>query len=215
MVKLSNQIADGYVIADSVRAVLIEEHLDSDGDDISDDEELALLNSDPNNAFSQDSTDTLSDADFDTDGDGFANLYEIEADYDPLDIESTPPPSSELNTLDGNVKVNGAILLTPKLTQPFICSETSRGSIYYDDNLQSPMICNGEQWDEFKGIQGERGLKADKGLVGLTGLQGAKGETGDRSHKGLQVLQGRKVRKVRKECRDQKGNLVLQAQGQK
>lgn len=43
---------------------------------------------------------------------------------------------------EGNECTNGSLLLTPKLTEPFICSETSRGSIYYDNTFQNPMFCN-------------------------------------------------------------------------
>ncbi|KZN63248.1 hypothetical protein N473_17625 [Pseudoalteromonas luteoviolacea CPMOR-1] len=192
VVKLSNQHANGFIIADAVQAVLQEPLADSDNDGIVDNDEITLLNSDPNNPFSQDPTGHLNDADFDSDGDGFANLYEIKTGFDPLDINSVPPLSSEQNTFTGNVTIDGAILLSPKLAEPFICSQISRGSIYYDENLDSAMICNGQQWSEFRGPQGEKGRQGDVGAQGPQGLQGIAGVQGERGPQGIPGLKGDK-----------------------
>ncbi|WP_268407858.1 golvesin C-terminal-like domain-containing protein [Alteromonas sp. a30] len=189
-VRLSNQNANGFVIADAVRVVMQEVLLDSDGDGIVDKDEADFLNSNPNDAFSQDPSGQLSDADFDSDGDGFGNLYEIESGSDPLDANSIPPLSSEENTFSGNVAINGAILLTPKLTQPFFCNDNSRGSIYYDDNLNSPLICDGQQWSEFRGIPGEKGEQGERGIQGIPGEKGEQGERGIQGIAGERGIQG-------------------------
>ncbi|MDK1290326.1 hypothetical protein [Pseudoalteromonas umbrosa] len=194
-VKLSNHNANGFVIADAVQAVLQESLIDSDNDGIVDNDEITLLNSDPNSPFSLDPTGHLNDAQFDSDGDGFTNLYEIKTGFDPLDINSVPPISSEQNTFSGNVTIDGAMLLTPKLVAPFICSQASRGSIYYDEHLDTAMICNGQQWSEFKGPQGEKGLKGDVGEQGPQGLQGLQGVAGVQGERGLQGIPGLKGEK--------------------
>ncbi|MCG7534948.1 hypothetical protein [Pseudoalteromonas sp. OOF1S-7] len=196
LVKLSNSGSDGHVIADGVKAVLFQLNADSDLDLINDQDEASLLNSDPNDAFSLDPGKKLNDAHFDSDGDGFSNAYEIKMRFDPLDPNSTPPVSSQQHTFSGNITVDGAILLTPKLTQPFMCSEVNKGSFYFDDSLNTPMICDGESWQAFRGAQGlpgsdgadgaqgEQGSAGPKGEPGVQGPQGPVGETGEQGPKG-------------------------------
>ncbi len=217
-VKLSNLNADGYVIADSIKIDLVTELLDVDGDGITDEDELSILLSNPTDPFSLDPEQTLNDAQFDSDGDGFTNLYEIQSGTNPLDDQSIPPISTAENTLDGHVTINGAILLTPQLTQPFVCSSFSRGSIYYDDHLQSPMICNGEQWNEFRGPKGDTGAQGIQGLQGLQGIQGVPGEQGEKGipgekgDKGEQGLTGLTGPQGPKGDKGEKGDTVVVSQ---
>ncbi len=65
-------------------------NVDSDGDGLFDDEELAL-GTDPNNVDSD--GDGINDDAEDTDGDGFSNLLEAQNLTDPADSNSTPPAS--------------------------------------------------------------------------------------------------------------------------
>lgn len=190
-VRLNNVDRNGaFVIADAIEFIPA---ADSDSDGVSDDDEINLLFSDPNNAFSLDTTRRLNDALFDSDGDGFSNISEINQGFDPTDPSSFPPISSQDNITDGNVTINGAILLTPQLVEPFLCDESTRGAIYYDDFLDGPLICNGVEWSEFRGragTDGRDGVDGAPGRDGVDGQDGAQGIQGEQGPQGEQGIQG-------------------------
>ncbi|MCE2028666.1 hypothetical protein [Sessilibacter corallicola] len=193
LVTINNLGADNRVVADAIMVTLNADLTDTDGDGLSDEQEINVFSSDPNNAFSLDVSGFLNDAHFDSDGDGFSNIDELRRGFDPLDSNSVPPISSSDNTFDGNVTVEGAVLLTPQLTEPFFCEADTRGAIYFDDFLNGPLICNGIEWLEFRGpagIDGANGIDGEQGPIGLTGPQGPQGEPGIIGLTGPQGPQG-------------------------
>ncbi|GAA6167221.1 hypothetical protein [Sessilibacter corallicola] len=193
LVTINNLGADDRVVADAIMVTLNADLTDTDGDGLSDEQEINVFSSDPNNAFSLDVSGFLNDAHFDSDGDGFSNIDELRRGFDPVDSNSVPPISSSNNTFDGNVTVEGAVLLTPQLTEPFFCEGDTRGAIYFDDFLNGPLICNGIEWLEFRGpagIDGANGTDGEQGPIGLTGPQGPQGEPGIIGLTGPQGPQG-------------------------
>lgn len=192
-VRLNNQNSDGFVIADAVQFVSV---TDSDQDGLSDEDEINVFFSDPNSAISLDPTGRLNDALFDSDGDGISNINELLQGFDPLDPNSSPPISTQDNILSGNVTIDGAVLLTPQLVEPFLCESDTRGAIYYDDFLNGPLICNGVEWSEFRGAagidgqDGEQGIQGVPGRDGTDGQDGEQGPPGEQGEQGIQGLQG-------------------------
>ncbi|GAA6167887.1 hypothetical protein [Sessilibacter corallicola] len=198
-VRLNNLDANGFVIADAVMAQLQTDGVDSDSDGLSDDVENVIFQSDPNFAFSLDSSGLLNDGLFDSDEDGVANAVEINLGFDPLDPNSKPSAAELANIFDSTVVIDGALIFTPQLTEPFLCDSQTRGAIYYDDFLNSPLICDGVIWSEFRGVAGidgqdgavgPQGDVGPQGPIGLTGPQGPIGFPGPVGPQGEQGPQG-------------------------
>jgi len=148
---------------------------DFDNDGVSEEGEQNILMSDPNDAFSLDPSGLLNDGDFDSDGDGASNALEINAGTDPLDASLFPSPFAQENTVSGHLAVDGALQLIPQDTAPFVCADTTSGSVYYDAALNFPIWCNSAEWVEF---QGEAGPEGPQGPIGLSGSAGSQGPQG-------------------------------------
>lgn len=160
---------------DNVSVQVVEATPDTDHDGIADAWERAygLSPTNPN------------DAHLDFDGDGFTNIQEFNAGTDPLNSAIHPNEFAFVN--NDNTEIQGAVRLTPFSTPPVDCSTTTVGAMYFDSFLQQVLICDGDNWNEFKGPQGARG---EPGLQGIQGEQGARGEQGPKGDMGATGVAG-------------------------
>ena len=160
---------------DNVSVQVVEATPDTDHDGIADAWERAygLSPTNPN------------DANLDFDGDGFTNIQEFNAGTDPLNSAIHPNEFAFVN--NDNTEIQGAVRLTPFSTPPVDCSTTTVGAMYFDSFLQHVLICDGDNWNEFRGPQGVRG---EPGLQGIQGEQGARGEQGPKGDMGATGVAG-------------------------
>lgn len=160
---------------DNVSVQVVEDTPDTDHDGIADAWERAygLSPTNPN------------DAHLDFDGDGFTNIQEFNAGTDPLNSAIHPNEFAFVN--NDNTEIQGAVRLAPFSTPPVDCSTTTVGAMYFDSFLQHVLICDGHNWNEFKGPQGARG---EPGLQGIQGEQGARGEQGPKGDIGATGVAG-------------------------
>jgi len=177
------------VLVDNVNIEGIE-LVDFDNDGVSGEAEQNILMSDPNDAYSLDPSGLLNDGEFDSDGDNASNADEITANSDPLDPGSFPSPFAEENTVNDHFRIQGALQLTPQASAPFVCAETTRGSVYYDTALNFPIWCNGIEWLEFASEPGGQGKAGPRGLPGMQGTSGAPGLQGEQGSIGATGAQG-------------------------
>ena len=145
-VSLSNRLSGGFVIADAIRLLGPNDMPDTDGDGVSDADESGILFSDLQDKYSLDRTETLDDGEFDSDGDGFSNKFEIANNYDPQDAHSHPPLANSENKVNGLLRLDTAISLKPLAGPPYPCTTASKGSVYYDDLKLEMFVCLQEEW---------------------------------------------------------------------
>jgi hypothetical protein len=99
----------------------------------------------------------------------------------------TTSPSEKLE-VNGNVKgdiitADQGMRVTPLANAPTACNGSTKGLFYFNDT-QGILICNGANWNEFRGPQGAQGPAGAKGDKGDTGAKGDKGNTGPKGDTG-------------------------------
>lgn len=114
-----------------------------------------------------------SDASIDSDGDGIANRTEFVNGTDPTYFDASTP-----NKLIGNVAVQGGLRLIPQSEPPVNCIASTEGAMYYDSTLGMILICDGVDWQTYRGPQGFVGPAGPQGLPGEPGEKGDTGEPG-------------------------------------
>ena len=157
---------------DNVSVKVVNTVSDSDGDGMTDNWETAygLNPTDPN------------DGSTDFDGDGFSNLDEFNANTDPTNNTDYPNQYTYVNS--GNTEVQGALRLKPMNSAPVNCDNNNLGAIYFDNSLLQALICDGTNWNEYRGPtgatgqQGPQGEQGPQGIKGEQGVQGIQGESG-------------------------------------
>jgi hypothetical protein len=103
------------------------------------------------------------------------------------------PGNVSIGTMTSNdrLTVDGAIRLVPRSSSS-TCDASHEGAIYYDSDVDMVYICDGSNWNEFRGPQGPKGDPGDPGPPGEAGEQGPKGDPGDPGPPGEAGEQGPK-----------------------
>ena len=68
--------------------------------------------------------------------------------------------------------ISGSMRLAP-MAEPFTCSTTMKGSLYFNSSTNKHIMCNGTAWVDYTGPQGPQGPQGAQGAQGPQGPQGA------------------------------------------